>query len=191
MFEGARFTKRIVARTPFLENVKRRVRSLVGEIRAFKLSELTFWKGPSVDRTEVLIAILAAANGQTFTPAQIQKAVFLVTRNFPTLVTRGANYNFTPYDYGPFDQGVYADAEMMAFTGEAAITPSPLGRWNIYAASDRGVERGHEILARMDVRTRGYIIEVARWVRSLSFQELIRAIYDRYPEMRENSIFRG
>jgi uncharacterized protein len=144
-----------------------------------------------MERSQVLLAILAAAQGRPFTPAQIQKAAFLVTRNLPGLVTRGQNYNFVPYDYGPFDQSVYADAEMMVSRGALIIAPSPFGRWSQYSASDLGVNVGNTILDHMDAQSREYVISVVQWVRSLSFQQLVKAIYDRYPEMRENSVFRG
>ena len=141
-------------------------------------------------RQQVLLAILAAANGRPFSPAQIQKAAFLVSRNLPNLVDQGPKYNFVPYDYGPFDQAVYADAEAMRADGEVEISPSPLGRWNIYAATDAGIARGAVVASRMDSRSRKYIHGVVDWVRSLSFQQLVKAIYEQYPEMRENSIFK-
>ena len=144
----------------------------------------------AMTRQEVLLAILAAAGGRSFTPAQIQKATFLVSTNLPNLVDWGQPYNFIPYDYGPFDHGVYADAEVMQANGEAEIRPSPHGRWNLYAASEIGVGRGTAILNGMDERSREYITKIVDWVRSLSFQQLVKAIYDQYPQMRENSIFR-
>jgi hypothetical protein len=141
-------------------------------------------------RQEVLLAILAAAQGRSFTPAQLQKATFLVSRNLPTLIDRGHPYNFVPYDYGPFDQAVYADAEAMSGRGETEIGPSPYGRWNIYAASDMGVERGGTILEKMRPNDANYIRSAVKWVRSLGFAELVKSIYEAYPEMKVNSIFK-
>jgi hypothetical protein len=148
-------------------------------------------KGTSMTRSEALLAILAASGGRPYTPAQIQKAAFLVTRNLPALVTDGRPYNFVPYDYGPFDQSVYADAEAMRASGIVEISPSPHGRWNMYSASDLGVDQGAQLLNAMNERNRDYVTRVSAWVRSLRFEELVKAIYAQYPEMRANSIFRG
>ena len=115
-------------------------------------------------RDDVLLAILAASNGRPYTPVQIQKAVFLVTRNLPRLVTQGNNFDFEPYDYGPFDQNVYAEAEALSRNGLAEIIRQDGVRWNKYAASDTGVGRGEQILESMTERERSYVREVAQWV---------------------------
>lgn len=36
-----------------------------------------------------------------------------------------------------------------------------------------------------------FLHKAATWVLSLTFQELVAAIYKRYPDMKANSIFRG
>jgi hypothetical protein len=141
-------------------------------------------------RNEVLLAILAASQGQPYTPVQIQKAAFLVTRNLPGLIDQGQRFEFVPYDYGPFDSSVYQEAEFLTAKGLAQISQSGAGRWNVYCASDEGVDAGNEVLARMSHESREYITRVAKWVRSLSFQQLVRAVYEQYPEMRVNSIFK-
>jgi hypothetical protein len=140
-------------------------------------------------RKEVLLAVLAAARG-TFTPAQLQKGAFLVARNVPALVTNGPPFDFKPYDYGPFDRAVYDEASALQAEGLADISPSGWGRWNIYSASEEGVKRGEEILARMSDPHRKYVTETAGWVRAQSFTGLVKSIYKAYPEMRANSIFR-
>lgn len=140
-------------------------------------------------RDEALLAILAASQGRYYTPAQIQKAAFLVSENLPNLVSRGTKYRFEPYDYGPFDRTVYDDCETMQAQGSVEITQGP--RWRYYAATDSGVVAGQAILASMSEKDRNYILEVSKWVRSLSFEQLVKSIYEKYPKMKENSIFRG
>jgi hypothetical protein len=128
-------------------------------------------------RSEVLLAILAASDGRPYTPVQIQKAAFLVTKNLPSLIDVGPSYIFSAYDYGPFDSNVYNDAQTMQLDGCVEITQPQGARWNQYAASDKGVERGQCILSRLDERQRDYIVSVSQWVRSLTFEQLVRAIY--------------
>ena len=142
-----------------------------------------------LNRHDLVLAILAASGGRPYTPVQIQKAVFVVCDQLPKLVS-GPGFNFTPYDYGPFDSDVYSEIIQLQQAGEATITPSPFGNWNMYAASDTGLIRGRELLDRVG-KHREYIEKISAWVRSLSFNRLVKSIYEAYPEMRAHSIFRG
>jgi hypothetical protein len=144
--------------------------------------------GP-MTRDDALLAILAASGGRNYAPAQIQKAVFLITENLPRLVTKGPKYQFEPYDYGPFDRHVYTDCETLAAAGKVEILQGP--RWKYYTATDEGVKRGNEILNSLSEIDRKYIVMVSNWVRSLTFEQLVKSIYQKYPKMKVNSIFRG
>jgi hypothetical protein len=143
-----------------------------------------------MNRSDLVLAVLAASGGRPYTPIQIQKAIFVVCDHFPDLIS-GRKFNFEPYDYGPFDSEVYSEIYALQSAGEAVIAPSPMGQWNTYAASDAGVVRGRELLGEIGARRRDYIQEISRWVRSQSFSSLVKSIYQAYPQMRVNSIFRG
>lgn len=140
-------------------------------------------------REDLLLAVLAAAGGRPYQPVQIQKVMFLLDRNVPELITDGEPYGFEPYDYGPFDKQVYKDAEHLSHINLAEITPSPNGRWKRYAASGEGFERGEAILDGLSDEHRSYIEAISQWVRSLGFNQLVKSIYEAYPEMKSNSIF--
>ena len=140
-------------------------------------------------REEMLLAVLAAAGGRPYQPVQIQKVMFLLDRNVPELITDGERYHFEPYDYGPFDKQVYKDAEQLSFFDLVEITHSPNGRWKRYAASGEGWERGRAILDDLPAAHRSYIEAISQWVRSLGFNQLVKSIYEAYPEMKTNSIF--
>lgn len=142
-------------------------------------------------RRDLLLAVLASAEGRAFTPVQLQKSVFLICRNVPSLINSGPTFNFTPYDYGPFDPSVYTEAESLALSGQAIIAPSASGRWSTYAASDIGVARGRALIAELQANIQDYIRRISEWVRSQSFRDLVKSIYDAYPEMKVNSVFRG
>jgi hypothetical protein len=179
------------SRTLLLEPVKTYVTKVTQKIRFRVASRSGFGRGKSMTRSEVLLAILAASEGRPFTPVQIQKAAFLVTTNLPRLVNAGPNFGFVPYDYGPFDQSVYSEAETLAAQRDVEITRREGVRWNQYAASDKGIERGTKILDKMSESQRDYVKKISQWVRALSFEQLVKAIYAQYPDMKENSIFRG
>ncbi len=144
-----------------------------------------------MDRQDVLIAVLAAAEGRPYQPVQIQKAMFLLARNLPELVDEGPSFAFEPYDYGPFDMEVYNVADDLKRQGLAEIGHSNLGRWKTYAATGAGIRAGNRALDSMTVRAQTYLREVSAWVLGQSFSSLVRSIYDAYPDMRVNSVFRG
>jgi uncharacterized protein len=140
---------------------------------------------------DLIIIVLAAANGRPYQPVQLQKAIFLITRNIPNIIDNGPEFHFVPYDYGPFDASVYGEAESLRDSGEVIIALSPNGRWKTYAASELGIARGTALMARLPAPIREYIHTISGWVLSQSFGSLVRSIYEAYPEMRENSIFQG
>lgn len=140
-------------------------------------------------RSEAVLAVLASANGATLSPAQLQKAAFLLARNIPDVFDAGQAFNFAAYDYGPFDRAVYDEAQMLQLQGLAQINQAPNGRWKVYAASPHGVASGQAVLQRLAPDRRDYIQRVVEWVRQQSFTSLVKSIYTAYPEMRANSIF--
>lgn len=60
-----------------------------------------------------------------------------------------------------------------------------------YAATPNGIARAQVILAALSPVHSEYIRTVSSWVRSLGFTQLVKSIYEEYPEMRANSIFVG
>jgi hypothetical protein len=49
-------------------------------------------------RGDLVLALLAAAEGRSYTPVQLQKAAFLATTNLEGLVDNGPAFHFVPYD---------------------------------------------------------------------------------------------
>ena len=145
--------------------------------------------GCSVERQNfVLAALSSAGRGAQFTPVQVQKLFFLVDREASHLFG-GPYYQFTPYDYGPFDRNIYTDLELLQMQGAVEVVNS--GRYRVYRLTENGAERGERLLQNFSTSSTSYLAQIAGWVRSLSFGQLVSAIYSKYPEMRENSVFQG
>ena len=138
-------------------------------------------------RRDWLLMALAHREGQHMNPVQVQKAMFLLAREIPDLVGPGF-YRFVPYNYGPFDADVYTDLGRLAQQGMVSITRA---RFNRYAVTPEGFREGTVLLERADPEARAYLSRVVDWVCSLSFADLVRAIYKKYPEYRANSVFAG
>jgi len=139
------------------------------------------------NRQDVMLAVLAGAGeNASFTPVQVQKLFFLIDRETASLLG-GPFFSFTPYDYGPFDKTVYEELDDLQKQGLARIDIS--GRYRHYALTSLGYEKGQQTLSSFALQMKTFVANAAKWIRSLNFQELVAAIYKRYPDMKANSIF--
>jgi hypothetical protein len=137
-----------------------------------------------------LLVAIAAGGAKGLTPVQLQKAMFLLGKEMPDVV--GDNfYTFDKYNYGPFSRQVYRDAD--TFVSDALVVAKPHGSqpWSDYLITPDGLRRAEEIKARAPKAAVRYVVNVVAWAQSLSFPQLVRAIYRKYPEYRENSVFNG
>jgi uncharacterized protein len=141
-------------------------------------------------RDEIALVVLSFAEGASFTPVQIQKALFLASDKAAEAFDRHSRYDFQPYDYGPFDWQVYSDVEKLERRGLAEISQQPGTRWRTYAASQRGIAEGRHLAQQLTYDQRAVLEKIVNLVRSLSFNDLVSAIYRAYPRMRERSVFR-
>lgn len=136
-------------------------------------------------RRDWTLLALAAARGRPLTPAQLQKALFLLGKKGKV---GGAFYNFRPYNFGPFSAEIYQDAESLEAEGLVRIDRKEPGRpWALYAATADGISAADRI--KVDGKTREYLVRLVDWARSLSFQQLVSAVYREFPEQRANSVF--
>jgi hypothetical protein len=139
-------------------------------------------------RQDWLVMALAHRGGQPMTPVQIQKAMFLMSMEGKRFVD-ARFYKFRPYNYGPFDAGVYHDLDDLVQRGLA--TTSPGYGWKMHAATPAGMKEAARIRRTADGRGVTYLEKAVDWVCSLSFPALVRAIYAKYPEFKANSVFTG
>ncbi len=136
------------------------------------------------------LLVIAAASGKPVQPVQLQKALFLISRGLNAQQRQtDAFYEFTPYDYGPFSSDVYRDAEALEESGFVKIVRPPETRYREYSVTATGMERAQELRRSLGAPAAGYLQRVVDFVRALSFNALVSAIYKAYPEMRANSVF--
>jgi hypothetical protein len=139
-------------------------------------------------RSDYILAVLAAANGASHTPVQVQKLFFLLDQKIPERI-QGPFFQFEPRDYGPFDKNVYSQLETLST--ENLVSIDDAGGMRTFRLTPSGQSRGAVLLATLPGEISDYISRLSQWVRSLSFEDLVSAIYREYPEMRANSVFRG
>jgi hypothetical protein len=176
-----------------------RVQSLLGRMQRCKkrICEAVSWSRPrrtresTMERRDWTLLVLAAAGGKPLSPVQLQKTLFLLEKKLPDAIDPSQFYRFTPYHYGPFDSRVYDDARSLRDEGLAVVAPSVHGRWSEYAATPDAMEEAEGIKAQLSPRVSDFVDTLVDWVQALSFEELLRAVYAAYPEMKAKSVFRG
>jgi len=139
-----------------------------------------------LNNREIILAALAAAKGDKHTPVQVQKLIFLIDRNLLDILG-GPHFNFAPYNYGPFDISVYEILRELQTEGYVEVDHENM--WKSYRLTIKGQKLGYRLLNSLPRLARNYIIKISEFVRSLTFTQLVSAIYKAYPDMRANSVF--
>lgn len=143
-----------------------------------------------MERPEFVLAAMAPAGTDPYSPVQIQKLLFLLDVNVAD-ATGGPHFKFEPYDYGPFDKAVYAVLRDLQDSGLVEIIPGQGLKPQTYRLTMQGWACGKRYLATLPADVKKYAEDLVAYIRSMSFAELVSAIYRLYPEMRENSVFSG
>jgi hypothetical protein len=141
-----------------------------------------------LSREEIALVMLALAEGRPFTPVQIQKALFLAADKVADAFLPESHYDFQPYDYGPFDRDVYVDLENLEGIGCVKINRQ--SRLRTYSATQDGLDEGRRSARQLSANQLAILERIVNLVRSLSFNELVSAIYKAYPPMRARSAFK-
>lgn len=141
-----------------------------------------------MDRKAIILAALAPAQGDIHTPVQVQKLLFLIDREIPNLVG-GPYFNFQPYHYGPFDVSVYEELDSLAQQNLVAIIADY--NWSNYRLTEEGQKKADGLWAGLPSEAKDFVERASAFVRSLSFSELVAAIYKAYPDMKVNSVFQN
>lgn len=136
------------------------------------------------------LLVLAAARGQSLQPVHLQKALFLLGRQLSLDQLKvDSFYQFEPCDYGPFCSAVYADADALESEGLVRIDQPPYRSYRQYSATDNGLAVARELRKSLDPDVAAYLDRLVEWMSGLSFQQIVSAIYDAFPEMKANSVF--
>jgi uncharacterized protein len=142
-----------------------------------------------VERQDWTLLAISLAKGRGLSPVQLQKVLFLLGKSVPSDI--GSDfYTFEPYNYGPFDRTIYSDAGFLSTVGLVNISSTGSG-YSEYTATPEGQTRSEIIKATASPRAVAYLEKVVPWAQALSFSSLVRAIYNKYPEYRRNSVFQG
>jgi hypothetical protein len=144
-----------------------------------------------MNREDWVVLALDCAGARALSPAQMQKSLFLLGEELPGILGTADFYRFVPYNYGPFCKQIYDDAESLAARGLVTILREPGVRYLQYEATAEGRELAKRLRAKADARAVAYLEQVVTWAKRQSFSQLVRSIYEKYPEFRQNSVFQN
>lgn len=137
--------------------------------------------------------LLAIASAQTvLQPVQLQKSLFLFAAKVPhEVLPAESRYQFRPYDYGPFSADIYSDAEALESAGLVEISKPPATRYRQYRLTPRGAIAVEGLRRNENPALVNYLQQLVAYTQSISFNQLVASVYDEYPDMKVNSVFRG
>ena len=133
---------------------------------------------------------LACAPNAVLSPVQMQKALFLMTKRAGDDIGDKL-YDFIPHNYGPFSAEIYRDINALAEEGQADFVSNQFRTWVSYGLTENGRKEAEKALANIDPRVKNFLHSVVEWVTDRDFPDLLRAVYDEYPDYAVNSVFRG
>lgn len=152
----------------------------------FRMAPEEWRASMTIGRPQVILAAMAGGGpGASFFPVQLQKLLFLIDREIPECVN-GPHFRFIPHHYGPFDQGIYIEIKALTRTG--AVDVEDEKRHPQYFLTDAGWQAGTHVLQGLSEAAARYTREAAGWVRTLTFPQLLRAIYAYCPAMAVNGV---
>ncbi|MDE2855907.1 MAG: hypothetical protein OXN88_17180 [Chloroflexota bacterium] len=137
-----------------------------------------------VSRSDILLAILAAADGKKLSRGHLQKVAFLVSEEFKGELPADF-YRFDKHNYGPFCHDITGDTDMLLYWGWIRSSAGTNGSAETYSIANQ--VNLDEIQLAENIKR--YIRDTVAWVVDMSFSQLVKAIYLRYPEFLERSIF--
>jgi hypothetical protein len=143
-----------------------------------------------VDRKDVLLAALALSYSRSLTPVQVQKAMFLISAEAKHAAPNRF-YQFEKYNYGPFCADIYSDLAEFEAKNLLTVDQVQNRKVRVYRLTEDGAKVAAASQARLNPQLAAYLSSVVAWITSLSFPDLVREIYRKYPEYRENSVFSG
>lgn len=139
-------------------------------------------------KNDFVLSVLSLKEGAEYKPVQVQKLFFLIDKKLEDQFNE-PYFNFRPFDYGPFDKEVYQSLERLSKSGLVEIINTGNEGRRIYRLTSKGKEEGNRLSAQLSEETSKRIKILQDFVLSLSFSQLVSAIYHAFPEMAVNSVF--
>jgi DNA-binding PadR family transcriptional regulator len=134
------------------------------------------------------LLLLLAGAAEPIDRVRIQKAMFLFAERSKAPVSE--KYGFEPYHYGPFSFAIYPDLATLQKEGLIQAEVRGWTRSPSYSLTRVGAERAVSLKRGVPGPRVDLLAHLRDWVMERSFSQLLRDIYQLYPEYATKSIFR-
>ena len=94
-------------------------------------------------------------------------------------------FDFSPYDYGPFDSAVYRARDALISRNLLAVNAQ--SRYGSYSLTPAGRERVENLTRIIGEDNVGWFKQIGRYVTSRSFTDLLDEVYAAYPQFATRS----
>ncbi len=133
----------------------------------------------------VLVAMAAEEPSRAYDSLRIQKLLFLIDAEIPDLVG-GPHFDFSPYNYGPFDKELFGELDELKRRGWVA--EGVRNGYAEYALTPQGRVGAGRAREGLSQGARDFMEDAAKWLRLSTFRNILTTIYEKYPEMARNSV---
>ena len=139
-------------------------------------------------KVDWLLAAIAQAGDRGLSPIQIQKTMFLLKMEAAAHMPSHF-YTFEPYNYGPFDAAIYRDVDLLVLGG--LVREEAAGSYKKYVITAAGLKQANSLIAKLSTKPKKYLQSLVGWISKVSFHQLLRSVYAKYPKYATKSLFRG
>lgn len=120
-------------------------------------------------------------------PVRVQKGMFLLAQEGG--LPKAQRYDFEPYHYGPYSFKLRNELDALVDQGLVGTKEVPGYSWRRYHLTVRGLEVARVILDSADDDVVSKVRAIKKRVTGADFNNLLRDLYDEYPDYATRSIF--
>ncbi|MFH1972647.1 MAG: hypothetical protein ABIJ18_04180 [archaeon] len=131
-----------------------------------------------------VIYLLEKVWGRTY----LQKFFYLLNRE----VFKGHLFSYDLYKYGPFSEQIntqLTELEIEGLVEEKALLTKGLHTAYTYKLTKKGQKYASNIFIKLPNKTRDELVNYTNKFKQYSPTELLRFVYEKYPEVTKNSIY--
>lgn len=146
-------------------------------------------KFPMINNEELLILYFylpSYRDKKIIDPLRIMKGIFLICQEIDEFKNL---YKFEPYLYGPCSFEIYSDLRRLMTKGIVQEHAQEIHYWSLYSLTDAGKEIAQQIIKKIPKESLNKISDIKQTITKLSFIELLKFIYRKYPDYAKKSIF--
>jgi DNA-binding PadR family transcriptional regulator len=132
------------------------------------------------------LSLPSATENNMLDPIRIMKGLFLFKMEFKEKLNDF--YDYIPYLYGPCSFEIYKDLIELQLKGIVDSYSQPLYRWSYYRLTKKGQTLANFLVNDVPKEFLEKLKAIKLKVTSLSFFELLREVYKKYPEFAKNSV---